>query len=496
MKKAGATNTKILHKDEELQSACKRPIPQLSYRAPQLPQSAKSLSAKSLGSARAIQQVQVQSLCTHKRATKSATYLDRGVSSGKRAATISAHSKPPLPNSSKSRPLTSKSAQSGHSVTIMDYATDQTWEEEEWREPYKLKRRISWAFEHPLVPKCKDISLSETKGLLRSQMRMKAESVVPPDFIYLTVNAIQSSMKPTETNANTEQNLLDRKRDTRLRQNRPSSSPSKIDPRTRIPVEEMDLSQFRDKEEIDTISEISDHRSIKSAKSKESVHITNDKEIYSTKCQVKPLKTSPRVSVHPKHIHTTLPKGRVIRPITASVTRKEPVESESVEAKAGRPITAPALRGRPDTASTLPSHIAASMPGVHPPRRKMQNVATTGYEANIVPMLMYPPDMKDKLATLLKEKRQHRTDELIESASEMGLGKVSQFNDPMRSHIKFELRTHKQESDYITETETHYKAKQKREEAMIERKRRVLWTTKAKGSNTARIQSAPAGSVE
>lgn len=492
MKRAGASNTKILHKGEHLDTA-KAAIPQLSFRAQQLPHSAKTLSAKSLGSARAIQ-VPTESLYSKTRETKSAVYAERSTLSGKRAATTSAHSKPPLPGSSKSRPQTSKSAQSGYSVTIMDDVAEQELEETEFREPIRLQRRISWAFEHPLVPKSKDISLSETKALLRSQMRMKSESIVPPDFIYLTVNAIQNSMKPSETNANTELNILDRKLDTRLRQNRPSSSPSKIDPRTRVPVEELDLSQFHEKEEVDTLSEVSEHRSIKSAKSRDSVPATHEREVYYTKCQVKPLKTSPKVSVHPKHIRTTLPKGRVIRPISASVTRKEPVEPEPVHSKPGRPITAPSLRVRPDTASTLPSHIAASMPGVQPPRRKQANIATTGYEANIVPMLMYPPDMKEKLKTLLKEKRQQRHDELIESASEMGLGKVSQFNDPMRSHVRFELRTHNQERDYITETEKHYQEKQKKEEAVIERKKRVLWTAKAKGGNLERINSAPVGS--
>ncbi|XP_045213693.2 F-box and WD repeat domain containing protein 10B-like isoform X2 [Mercenaria mercenaria] len=493
MKKAGAANTKILHKDGHRESL-KPPIPQLSFRAHQLPHSAKTLSAKSLGSARAIQQGPNDSLYSQGRGTKSATYIDRHASSVKRTATVSAHSKPPLPSSSKSRPQTSKSAQSGYSVTIMDDVAEQEWEEEEWREPIRLQRRISWAFENPIVPKSKDISLSETKSLLRSQMRMKAESIVPPDFIYLTVNAIQNSMQPSETSANTEQNILDRKLDTRLRKNRPSSSPSKIDPRTRVPVDQIDLSQFHEKEDNDTLSEVSDHRSIKSAKSKDSIPVATDREIYSTKCQVKPLKTSPKVSVHPKRIRTTLPKGRVIRPISASVTRKEPHEPDQVQFKSGRPITAPHLRVRPDTASTLPSNIAASMPGVHPPKRKQQNIATTGYEANIVPMLMYPADMKEKLATLLKEKRQHRTDELLESASEMGLGKVSQFNDPMRSHVKFELRTHNQERDYITETEKHFQERQKRDEAILERKKRVLWTAKAKGDQMSRINSAPVGS--
>lgn len=504
MKKAGASNVKLLHKEEPVDSA-KPPIPQLSYKARQLPHSAKTLSAKSLSSARIIQQVPGESLLSQRdsRASKSATCIDRGYSSTKRGVPMSASvNKPPIPSASKSRPQTSKSAQSGYSVTIMDEAAEQELEEPEWREPIKLQRRISWAFEHPIVPKSKEISLSETKALLRSQMRMKSENIVPPDFIYLTVNAIQNSIKPTETSANTEHNMLDSGRkiklNTRLRENRPSSSPSKIDPRTRIPVEQMDLSQFYEKpiEEDDNVSEISDHRSIKSAKSKDSIPVTTDREVYATKCQVKSLKTAPKLSVHPKRIRTTLPKGRVIRPISASVTRREPPEVVITDSKSGRPITAPTLRARPDTASSLPSHIAASMPGAQPLKRKQTGIATTGYEANIVPMLMYPADMKEKLATLLKEKRQQRTDDLLESASEMGVGKVSQYNDPMRSHVKFELRTHNQEREYITETEKHYLERQKRDEAMLERKKRSLWTAKAKGGGIDRIQSAPTGAVD
>lgn len=501
MKKAGATNTKILHKDGNQEIGAKPPISQLSFRARQLPHSAKTLSAKSLTSARAIQQVPPEYQIPHKESA--ANYVDRGLSSARRVPTLSAHSKPPLPAApAKSRPQTGKSGISAHSVTIVDEAMEQEMDEEEWREPLKIQRRVSWAFEQPLIPKTKDITLSETKALLRSQMRMRAESVVPPDFIYLTVNAIQNSMKPTEVSTNTEQNMLDAKKaqvdlkldkiDTRLRQNRPSSSPSKIDPRTRVPVETLDLSHLKDKQpDADTLSEVSEVRSIKGKPKEPEFPTANDREVYATKCQVKPVKTSQKLSVHPKRIRTTLPRGRVIRPISASVTRKEPPEPS----KQDRPITAPHLRIRPDTASTVPSQIAASMPGVQPPRRKPQNIGTTGNEACIVPMLMYPPDMKDKLKTMLKEKRQQRHDDLIESASEIGLGKVSQYNDPMRSHVKFELRTHLQEKEHITETAKLYREQQRRDEVLLERKKKQLWTAKAKGADITRACSAPVGSV-
>ena len=498
MKKAGAANLKILHKEDHQEIGAKPPISQLSYKARQIPHSAKSLSAKSLHSAKLIQQVSPDSGIPHNLSLTT----DRGLSSSRRPLNLSPHSKPPLPGSSKSRPLTCKSAMSGHSVTIMDEAMEQDYEVDEWREPIKIQRRVSWAFEQPLIPKSKEISLSETKALLRSQMRMQTESIVPPDFIYLTVNAIQNSMKPSEVSNNTEQNMLDAKKvqvdlkldkiDRRLRQNRPSSSPSKIDPRTRVPVEKLDLSPFRDRQpDAETLSEVSEIRSVKGKAKEPEMPPTADREIYATKCQVKPLKTSQKRSVHPKHIRTTLPRGRVIRPISASLTRKVPPEPSK-----DRPITAPQLRIiRPETASTLPSHIAASMPGVQPLRRRPPTVGTTGHEVNIVPMLMYPADMKEKLAAKLKEKRQQRHDDLIESASEIGLGKVSQYNDPMRSHVKFELRTHNQEMQHITVTEKLYREQQRKDDVLTERKKRQLWTAKAKGQDINRIRSAPVGSV-
>ena len=497
MKKAGASNTKLLHKEEQPGDQGRMPLLQLAHRASQLPHSAKTLSAKSLESAKLIQSAPVESLASQKdsRMRSATTVMERGASSIKRAPTASTHTKPPLPSSGRSRPLTSKSGLSGYSVTIVDDPAEQDFEEEdhELREPYRLRRRISWAFEHPMVPKTKEISLSETKALLRSQMRMKAESVVPPDFIYLTVNTIQNSLKPCEVNSNTEQNMLDNKKvqiNRLLRQNRPSSSPSKIDPRRKVPVEAMDLSFFRDKQpEEDVESVISEVKSVKSTKSRDEIPKTTDREIYSTKCQVKSIKTSPKLSVHPKHIRTTLPKGRVIRPISASVTRKEPPEP----VEPSRPITAPHLRVRPDTASSLPSNIAASMPGVQAQRRKHQHVSTAGTEATMVPMLMYPPDMKNKLATILREKRLQRHEDLIESASEIGLGKVSQFNDPMRSHVKFELRTHVQEQEFRERTELLHQERLKQDELMLERKKRHMWTAKAKGRN---IRSAPTGGGE
>ena len=494
MKKAGASNVKILNREGTMEDVGRKvPMSQLAYKASQLPHSAKTLSARCLGSARVIQSQGDYDLGSidMREGIRSAGYVGKGSAVSRKSQTMSAGSKPPLPKSAKSRPLTSKSGASMHSVTILDDVMEHEMIED-WREPLILQRRISWAFEKPIVPKTKDISLSETKALLRSQMRAKAENVVPPDFIYLTVNQIQASMKPTETNTNTEQNMQESRQihiDTR--HNRPSSSPSKIDPRTKVPVEQLDLSMFQEKPDDETLSEVSDLKSVKSlrsTKSKDSIPVATDKEIYSTRCEVKHIRTSPKVSVHPKRIRTTLPRGRLIRPISASATRKEPPPTPP---RAGRPVTAPAFRPRPDTATSIPSQIAASLPGVQPPRKKPQGVGTVGEEVSIVPMLMYPSNMKEKLATMLKEKRLQRHEEQLESASEIGIGKVSPFNDPMRSHVKFELRTHNQERDFILDVEKQHVEKRERDEALIERRKRLLWTAKARGGERSRIKSAP-----
>jgi hypothetical protein len=92
---------------------------------------------------------------------------------------------------------------------------------------------------------------------------------------------------------------------------------------------------------------------------------------------------------------------------------------------------------------------------------------------------MYPPDMKEKLAQLLKEKRQALGHESIHSESNLG-GRVGQFSDPMRSHIKFELRTYEQEKDFVDNIEKNNLQKQKKEEVEIERKRRAAWLARAK----------------
>lgn len=492
MKRAGASNTKIIHHDPKKKSRKPPNILQMNLYAKQIPHSAKCLSQKSLESARLIQSAAPES---GYESGPSPTAMEHRPSSDK--YTVSSSRSFPTKPPKAPRPSTFKSATSQPSVVIADplckhYDDD----DDDVHEPMSLKRRVSWAFDQSVFPKTKDISLSETKALLRSQMRMKAESIVPPDFIYLTVNAIQSSMQSSETATNTKKNVramvsgLDGFK-------RPSSSPSKIDPRTKVPVDELGIDKFKHKtEEVETISEFSDtksFKSLKSSKAKESEQLPGrDRERYATPCEIKPTKTKIRMSLHPKKVKTTVPIGRSIRPVSAAAHRQEQREEDTT----GRPVTAPTLR-RPDTAiSDVPSTIATALPGVIPPQKKQpMGISSSMHDVNLVPMKMYPKDMKEKLSALIQEKRRAKSETMLRSASDTAIGKVSQYNDPMRSHVKFELRTYEQEKEFISNIETMYIEKQQRDEELMEKKKRAAWLAKAASRPSTVIPNQRSGAA-
>lgn len=492
MKRAGASNTKIIHHDPKKKSRKPPNILQMNLYAKQIPHSAKCLSQKSLESARLIQSAAPES---GYESGPSPTAMEHRPSSDK--YTVSSSRSFPTKPPKAPRPSTFKSATSQPSVVIADplckhYDDD----DDDVHEPMSLKRRVSWAFDQSVFPKTKDISLSETKALLRSQMRMKAESIVPPDFIYLTVNAIQSSMQSSETATNTKKNVramvsgLDGFK-------RPSSSPSKIDPRTKVPVDELGIDKFKHKtEEVETISEFSDtksFKSLKSSKAKESEQLPGrDRERYATPCEIKPTKTKIRMSLHPKKVKTTVPIGRSIRPVSAAAHRQEQREEDTT----GRPVTAPTLR-RPDTAiSDVPSTIASALPGVIPPQKKQpMGISSSMHDVNLVPMKMYPKDMKEKLSALIQEKRRAKSETMLRSASDTAIGKVSQYNDPMRSHVKFELRTYEQEKEFISNIETMYIEKQQRDEELMEKKKRAAWLAKAASRPSTVIPNQRSGAA-
>ncbi|XP_070185909.1 F-box and WD repeat domain containing protein 10B-like isoform X2 [Littorina saxatilis] len=488
MRKAGASNAKLLHRPVSPQRPPGTEVKlQHGYHAPQLPHSARSLSEKRLDTARRVQSAaRSESPLLHSREGWDESHYGGSFRDLSPTASM-ARKPPPAPSissqrGSKPRPATSKS---GPTVTIVEKKEEDDDSEILTKEPPVVKRRVSWAFDKPLEPRDKTISLSEMKALLRSQIRMRAESVVPPDFIYLTVSTIQSTMVQTETNRNTARNMREAKVAAYTQRTRPSSSPSRIDPRTKVPVEELGLEVFID--EDGTISEVSDLKSIRSMKVKEPPKPPRipSKEVYSTQCAPTPVAGAPRRSLHPGRVKTTIPRGRVIRPISAGIMQEQPADIEffsaTSAAKPPRPVTAPVPKSRPFSCrSGVSTPFQVTLPGVSPTRTRAQPMTTAAVEVSNVPMLMYSKDIKDKIEEI-KQQRKAREQPIISIAGERPLGKVSPHNTPMRTHVKFELKTHAQEREHLNHIEEIHQKQRKQEQEQLERKKRAAWLAKAKG---------------
>lgn len=488
MRRAGASNEKIiLSKHAPVQAEGRASLSQSSYQARQLSHSAKTLSTRSLSSARHIQSSVVSEMLprtpsigmfVESRKSQTTSQMSAGFASRMSNAT-----KPPLPKS-KSHTSIAKVAPT---VTIMEDKEEIPEVLEPKREMPIIKRRVSWAFDNPPITKTKDLSLSETKSLLRSQMRIKSESAVPPDFVYLTVSAIQNSMMPSETNKNTYRNMKDLPSKSLIR---PSSSPSRIDPRTKVPVEELDLEDlYSGFDEAESVSEFSELKS-KSSKCGRTAKIKSlpdqfmgpDREVIKTRMEVRPVIGTPMNSLQPKRVKSTLPKGRVIRPVSAADGMKEPLSRFPLQ---GRPMTAPHGPGA-DMRNIFPKPV--------PQRQRQAGLSTSGFEANVVPMLMYPADMKERLASI-KDRRQTNDDAVSIASSDAGVGAVSHYNNPFRSHKRFQLRTREQENDHIANMKKMYADQKKNEDLVLEKERRAAWLAKATGRAPALGSKSKALSV-
>ena len=478
MRLAGASNYKIVHHSDPPPVAnTKLVLPQQKYRALQLPHSAKSLSARSMEVARRVQsgtaRIQVSNNIPET-ALIDSPKVETKLAQSDMQSLISKRTSP----TSKHRV---KSAPSQYSVTIKEQPEEDETDTD--REIFHMGRRISWAFDKPLVPQDKDITLSEIKALLRSQIRMKKESVVPPDFIYLTINTIQNTMAKSETNYNTNTNMQDPKSKPSTRV-RPSSSPSRIDPRSKVPIEELNVDFFIS--EDGTVSEISDHRSVRSVKTKEQPRppSVQEKEVFSTLCASTPICGQPRQSMHPTNIRSTVPAGRIIRPISAGPLGAERSEiDESSELSPCRPITAP-VKPRHPSVRSVPASIGPSLPGAgvlaHKSSRSNALMSSALGEARSLPMLMYSEKIKSK-ATELKEQRKKRQVPIKLGNDGRPLGNVSQYNQPMRDHATFELRTYQQEEVHAEKIQQSYVDQKKKTERSSEKRKRAAWIAMATG---------------
>lgn len=89
---------------------------------------------------------------------------------------------------------------------------------------------------------------------------------------------------------------------------------------------------------------------------------------------------------------------------------------------------------------------------------------------------MYPKEMQEKISQL-KERRQRKQ----RSLSLPGKGNVSEFNGPLRNHVKFELKTHEQEEQMKNSINQAIQEKNAQEMEELEKKRKAVWLKKTKG---------------
>lgn len=509
MEKAGATNPKVIHHD-----GGRGDSRQSTMRARQLEHSAKTLKNENLQDASRIQSHTAATSgfdsmwneSLYRGESKMAQRSDFNIH-GSRAGSPKAGtllSKPPMsPSVYRGSPVgvkSSKSVQNAKSksagktrpytsVSMADPPV--TVIEDDYKPPIEISRRVSWAFEHPEIPKSTELNLSETKALLRSQIRMK-ENVIPPDFIYMTLNAIQNSMNPSsEAGRNTYVNNQEKSLGMKTRLERPSSSPSKIDPRTKVPVEELDLDQFVPSSKAESVISAETTSTVRQQRAKAAAQqaAARKEPPATTSCTIgftsKAIDTKPHISIHSNKVKSSIPKGRVIRPHTATINIHRSASTSDLpdsETKIHRPKTAPTkIQNRPGTATTAYSiHSEASTGGR---QRKRHGYTTSATTTAMVPMLMYPPGYAEKMAELRQRKEQKLAAQVqvIRSSSEPALGKVSQYNDPMRTHTKFELRTHEQEAKRVAEMKKITRDHKQNVANAHKMKQKEMWLAKATG---------------
>lgn len=532
MKSAGATNRKIIFHDGTYP-------PDVYYnnirRAEPLDHSCKTLSKNSMANARMIQTSKmVIDPGIHKDGrmlTKEEAGMDVEVMSEFKSTIIppsvkstTIRAKPSAGSGGKSaclKPNMGASSKSGGSqsvVSVTGFQIGRGVDDDssvESDSPDDMRRRVSWAFENGLIPEQSQMGLQDTKALLRSQIRSKGDDV-PPDFVYLTINAIHANMKPTEASRNMEANTRDQELALNRKVGRPASSPSRLDPRIRLPIDELDWDEFcfeiSPQKTSDEKSEAGGSqrtglsaRSRKSTVPQEVVDIEPPTTMIVTEFSEVPVDAKPRRSLYSENVKSSIPKAYVLRPHTAKVYRSNRPGVETIDA---RPKSSSAVMMRTDLYSRLGSTSRISTasrpptalrPGTAKTTQTLDTVTsqsdnartkkTHGFStsatplAPMVPMLMYSPELKNRIAELKEERIQrqgHTTISLLDEDQQVQ-GNVSEYNHPLRNHVDFKLLTHEQTVKNIADKKGSFKDTSGKEKQEQEKKQRAAWLAKVKG---------------
>lgn len=308
------------------------------------------------------------------------------------------------------------------------------------------KRRISWAFEHGVVSGPKHMSFAETSSLLKSQIRAKGQTR-PPDFVARTVTVIQASMKPNEDDDNLEMNRRERELINMKQSNRPFSSPSRVDPRSKVAVSQLELEKFR------TVHVAETSNNGEATAAIETKPYNNAIQYDRTKTGSEFVRQRSKSSLNNGSVAS--PKVTLVRPHTSTVVRP----SDLLDAMHMRP-----------TSSLSRWKV-----------KIRQNVTTSSDSFSMVPMLMYPKELTNRIDEL----REHR---LMVSAkprdsssandgrwSQLSTEMVSPYSDPLRSRIDLQLLTHQQFLDQMQRAKLLHEESEAIKRLEEERKKKAAW---------------------
>ncbi len=356
-------------------------------------------------------------------------------------------------------------------------------------------RRYSWAFDYPeIVSKAKEPSLCETKSLMRSQIRSR-NHIEPPGFITTAVENIQATKKPSVPVKDMDAHRKVGDAQMRKKLGRPFSSPGRVDPRTKVHLEDLGLEpdwwvyNGQEGKEPDRRSVMSDE-SLATKQRQAQL----DKTVIITQFSPQSMKTQSHHSLHSGKLISSIPKPRILRPRTATVASSKSIHALQDEQLKKRPKSAVVSHTEAQTQSTATPinsrpGTAKSTAATAVQKHRYHGFSTASTDISQTPMLMYCGDMRDKMTAMLSQKKEEEAKErAMDVASQKG--KVSTYNHPLRTHADFRLLSHDQVNKQMRQIESQYREKAVQEEEQCEKTKRRAWLTHVKNRNAQNVKLA------